>query len=138
MKNDEKILEMVKDLRADCMIFIDSVKAYGNQCAYTDRMLEKILETSGELEKLYSGNFTSSEGDQVYWVIIYNEKGYKEERALHYDDYDDARADFIYFSEREPEFYNYLVLKEITYHENDGSETYKDLEYWGIDEKEVK
>ena len=33
--------------------FNEFVDTFGNQCAYTDRMVEQIIEISKEIEKLY-------------------------------------------------------------------------------------
>ena len=37
--------------------FNEFVDTFGNQCAYTDRMVEQIIEISKKIEKLYQDNF---------------------------------------------------------------------------------
>ena len=217
MKHDEKILELVKNLKGDCTLFIDTVKSYGNQCASTDRVLEGLLETADQIKTLFNEEFgeeqpkvfnhiedcwsalekcesvdeieelfkkfprwsgswdwyydngdfcvrndcydethdledyeireienLSCEAAEVYWEIIFNEKENNEDRTLHYNNFDDAKADYKLFTEQEPEFYNYVVLKEVNYYEN-GDVEYKDIEAYknfgeldGEDGKEVK
>lgn len=50
MKNYKK---MVKLLYKECEIFLEQVEALGNECAWTDRMLENILETADKIKKDY-------------------------------------------------------------------------------------
>ena len=57
MKNDKKIAREMKRLSTFTKEFNEFVDTFGNQCAYTDRMVEQIIETSKEIEKLYQDNF---------------------------------------------------------------------------------
>ena len=53
MKNDKKIAIEMKRLSSFIKEFNEFVGTFGNQCAYTDRMVEQIIEISKEIEKLY-------------------------------------------------------------------------------------
>ena len=57
MKNDKKIAREMKRLSSFTKEFNEFVDTFGNQCAYTDRMVEQIIEVSKEIEKLYQDNF---------------------------------------------------------------------------------
>ena len=212
MKNDKKILALVKDLKNQTILFIKTVELYDSQCAQADRKLERLLKTAGEIKKLYdtqapesdekpvaykhikdcwralekcqsieeveerfkefprwsgewywfydNGSFCvrndysdeetedyevreleqlSCEGDEVHWEIIFKEWG-EEEKVLHYNDADDARADFKYFTEEEPEYYERVALREVIYPEDGEEDEIRDLENWTPDrnKKEVK
>lgn len=56
MKNDKKILDLIKDIKSSADFYVSCVKAY-NPCAHTDRVIEKILKSAEELRKLYDSNF---------------------------------------------------------------------------------
>lgn len=58
---DKKVLELVKQTKESCDNFLKAVEFMGNQCASTDRMVEKVIEDSKELEKVYNGQFKESE-----------------------------------------------------------------------------
>ena len=66
--------------------------------------------------------------DEIFWVIVYCYINDSEERTETYDDFDDARADFIYMTQDEPEEYKYVVWQEVTEGER---EDIKELEIWG-------
>lgn len=66
--------------------------------------------------------------EEKFWVIVYCYNKTNEEYNEAYDDYDDARADFIYMTQDEPEEYKYVVWQEITEGER---EDIKELEIWG-------
>ena len=213
MRHDKEILELIKNLREDCSVFINTVGLYGNQCAQTDRMLEGVLELADKVKLMHDGDFgvkqpvhyghisdcwraleachyieeveslfedfprwsgswswfddngsfcvrndyhdsgtgtddyeireleslSSDCSGEVYWEIVYNEKEYNVEKVLHYGDFDDARSDFLEFSETEDnKYYNYLVLREVTVNEKDGTESREDIQTWGLDEKDKK
>ena len=57
MKNDKTIEKEIKRLSSFTKEFNEFVDTFGNQCAYTDRMVEQIIEISKEIEKLYQDNF---------------------------------------------------------------------------------
>ena len=208
MKNDEKILDLVRDLMSDCISFVETVKSYGNQCAQTDRMLEEILKTAGEIKKLYDTQTPEAEEepikiykhindcwralekcesieevwrlfkefprwsgdwdwfydngdfcvrndypdgtddheirkldnlsceDEVWWEIIYNEKNYNEEKTIRYDDPDDARADFLCFTQEEPQFYNYVILRKLSRPSEEEEPEITKLDTWNSNENE--
>lgn len=43
----------IKTLRDKCDVFLKEVKAIGNECAYTDRLLEEILEYADTIKQTY-------------------------------------------------------------------------------------
>ena len=45
--------EEVKQLRDKCNVFLKQVKELGNECAWTDRKLEDILEFANKIKKDY-------------------------------------------------------------------------------------
>lgn len=55
MKNDKKILELVRQIRDASAYFVSYVEA-ANPCAHTDRIVEKILDLAEDLEKEYDSN----------------------------------------------------------------------------------
>lgn len=57
MKNDKKIERVVVELERLCHDFTGCVNFLGNQCASTDRKLEKIIELSEELKNLHESRF---------------------------------------------------------------------------------
>jgi len=54
MTKDERLMQAVKRIKEQSEIWIDQVNSIGNQCAYTDRGLENILDLSKELDKIYN------------------------------------------------------------------------------------
>jgi hypothetical protein len=66
--------------------------------------------------------------EEKFWVIVYCYNKTNEEYNEAYDDFDDARADFIYMTQDEPEEYKYVVLQEVTEGEREDIE---ELEVWG-------
>lgn len=56
MINDKKIEKLVSDIRKESDEFLTMIKSIGNQCAYTDRMIERIISLSDELKKAYDTN----------------------------------------------------------------------------------
>lgn len=57
MINDKKIAKEMKRLSYFTKQFNEFVDLVGGQCAYTDRIIEKIIEISKEIAKLYQDNF---------------------------------------------------------------------------------
>ena len=53
MNLDDKIYNKVEELESVCFKWIDDVDSLGNQCAYTDRGIETIIDIAKELESLY-------------------------------------------------------------------------------------
>ncbi|MBO7212575.1 MAG: hypothetical protein J6V44_16455 [Methanobrevibacter sp.] len=66
MKNDKKILELVRTLRAKAEGFVDEVEALGNQCAYTDRIVEEIIQVGEQLKEAYSQQFLGYRGGKKH------------------------------------------------------------------------
>lgn len=56
MKNDKKILEAMRDLEYWAAYYIDFVSG-ANTCAYTDRVVEHVVEKAEEIRKLHEENF---------------------------------------------------------------------------------
>lgn len=56
MKNDQKIVDKVKELEYNIGTWLRELEIIGNQCAYTDRCLEDVITTAEELGKLYNEN----------------------------------------------------------------------------------
>ena len=50
MQNYEK---SIKTLRNKCDVFLKEVKAIGNECAYTDRLLEEVFEFVDSIKQTY-------------------------------------------------------------------------------------
>lgn len=57
MKNDTKIKRKVAEIKSLCYEFSCTVKAMGNQDAFTDRIVEKIIDKSTELKELFESQF---------------------------------------------------------------------------------
>ena len=56
MKNDKKIETLVSVIQKDTTKYLSYVKACG-PCAYSDRILEDIIENAKKLEEKYEENF---------------------------------------------------------------------------------
>ena len=61
MKNDKKIERKVAEIQSLCYEFKCTTKALGNQDAFTDRIVEKILDKSKELKDLFDNQFEEPE-----------------------------------------------------------------------------
>ena len=57
MKNDKKVLKSVGKIKSLCYEFECTVKSLGNQDAFTDRIVEKIIDASEALKKIYNDQF---------------------------------------------------------------------------------
>lgn len=57
MKNDKKVLRKVKELNLFVNGWLTAVQGIGNQNASTDRILERILETTDKIKELYKDQF---------------------------------------------------------------------------------
>ena len=55
----------------------------------------------------------------VTWVIVSKKVNCKKETKDEYNDFDSARADFLYLTQEHPEQYDYVVLGEIAYNPKD-------------------
>ena len=44
----------IKNLRDKCETFLQQVEFVGNECSYTDRLLEEIISESETLKRKYS------------------------------------------------------------------------------------
>lgn len=56
MKQDKKIYELVSKLINELTQWKDFVDS-ANPCAYTDRIIEKVICDSGNLKEMYEKNF---------------------------------------------------------------------------------
>lgn len=52
-----KFKDDVKKLKEKCDIYLNEVNAIGNECAYTDRLLEDVLDVSQSLKTKYQNAF---------------------------------------------------------------------------------
>lgn len=50
----------IKDLNYLVSHYLDYVNSYGNECAYTDRIVEEIIKTSKKIEKEYNKKWKSN------------------------------------------------------------------------------
>lgn len=60
-ENNKKIEEIVAEIQSRCRNFLSTVKSLGNHCAWTDRKVEGIIDTSKKLEKVYKAQFEEPE-----------------------------------------------------------------------------
>lgn len=60
-ENNKKIEEIVAEIQSRCHDFLSTVKSLGNHCAWTDRKVEGIINTSKKLEKVYKAQFEEPE-----------------------------------------------------------------------------
>lgn len=68
MNYDKNIFEIVKKIKESCEEYLDYVNTY-NECAYSDRSIESILDYCNKLAVNYSNNF---EDDNIYEYNILN------------------------------------------------------------------
>lgn len=54
MKNDEKIKAVMEELETNVHAWNKNVECLGNQCASTDRTIEKVIELGKKLDSLYN------------------------------------------------------------------------------------
>lgn len=55
MSKDEQLKEQVMLIKVLASTWLNTVKEYGNQCAYTDRGIEEIIAAGAKLEEIYNG-----------------------------------------------------------------------------------
>lgn len=67
MKNnkDKQIVKTITELQNMCTNWLQYVKDLGNQCAYTDRGVESILELASKLDKIYNKNTSKKDVDDA-------------------------------------------------------------------------
>ncbi len=69
MKNDTKIKRKVAEIKVLCYEFDCTVNALGNQDAFTDRIVEKIIDKSKELHEIQDKQFINYKvGRKVYTI----------------------------------------------------------------------
>lgn len=56
MKYDRKIKSLIRDIKFSCDCYLEDVTDF-NECASTDRIVEKIIETAKELKKYHEKRF---------------------------------------------------------------------------------
>lgn len=56
MKKDKKIKHKVIQLKDRCEIFLDYISNF-DECAYSDRLVETIIQVAKDLEKDYEKQF---------------------------------------------------------------------------------
>lgn len=60
MKNDKKILELMREIRDACAYFVSYVEGL-NPCAHTDRVVEKVITLAADLKEAQDNNFSKEE-----------------------------------------------------------------------------
>lgn len=53
----ESMVTDIKKIHNKTQGFLNYLTTYGNECAYTDRMVEQIIDFAHELEEKYNRNF---------------------------------------------------------------------------------
>ena len=48
-----QMIEIVQQIQILCEEYFNYVKGYGNECAYTDSIIEKIIKRASELKERY-------------------------------------------------------------------------------------
>jgi len=46
--------EIVKELQEYCAEYTNFIESFGNECAYTDRLVEKIINKAEDLKNKYN------------------------------------------------------------------------------------
>lgn len=59
MVKDKKVRKLVLEIKNECLIFLNYVESL-NECAYSDRMIEGIINKTKELEKTHYSRFEES------------------------------------------------------------------------------
>lgn len=58
MKDNRKTIKKdVEAVAVTCQEYLDYIKTFGNPCAYSDRIVEEIIEKAKKLEKDYQEQF---------------------------------------------------------------------------------
>lgn len=70
MIKDKEIRRLVSEIKSKCLVFLDYVESF-NECAFSDRMIEEIINKSKELEDTHYKRFNQKS----------NEKSTKNERV---------------------------------------------------------
>ena len=92
---DKKINDLMSKLSEQANAWCEYVKSIGNQCAYTDRMLEEVIATAKAIETAYEEQFNNDEKIEVFEKLLADEDEliyYLEERFKMKDDLDDFRV----------------------------------------------
>lgn len=55
MKNRKKLI--LNEILIDILNYLEYLEEYNNECAYTDRKIEKIIKLTKELEKIQNEFF---------------------------------------------------------------------------------
>ena len=61
MLETKQVEALVKNVEVECQKWLTEVSNLGNQCAYTDRIIENIIARAKELEAKYEKQWTESE-----------------------------------------------------------------------------
>ena len=135
MKNDKKIIEMMKVLETKVKDWNLLVKQMGNQDAYSDRCLEEVLGTAKEVQKLYEGGFEGEDPEEepvftVFEVIKMYKNDHSIEHCESFDDVDDARAVYIHLVQDEGDSLEYAVLRKI---EISSEERIEEMDSYGLE-----
>jgi len=71
--NDKQLMEQFQQLKRTIEDWEAQVISLGNQCAYTDRMMEEIFTEAKKLEQIYNDQFEK----QTYY-IAFEQQGYEQ------------------------------------------------------------
>lgn len=135
MKNDKKIVEMMKVLETKVKDWNLLVKQMGNQDAYSDRCLEEVLGTAKEVQKLYEDGFEGEDPEEepvftVFEVVKMYKNDHSIEHCESFDDPDDARAVYIHLIQDEGDSLEYAVLRKI---EISSEERIEEIDSYGLE-----
>lgn len=96
---DKKINDLMNKLSEQTNAWCEYVKSIGNQCAYTDRMLEEVVATAKAIEKAiekaYEEQFNNDKKVEVFEKLLADEDEliyYLEEHFKMEDDLNDFRV----------------------------------------------
>lgn len=135
MKNDKKIVEMMKVLETRVKDWNLMVKQMGNQDAYSDRCLEAVLFTAKEVQKLFEEGFEEEDPEEepvftVFEVVKMYKNDHSIEHCESFDDVDDARAVYIHLIQDEGDSLEYAVLRKI---EISSEERIEEIDSYGLE-----
>lgn len=58
MKDNRKVIKKdVEVIAVTCQEYLDYIRAFGNPCAYSDRIIEEIIAKTEKLQKDYQEQF---------------------------------------------------------------------------------
>ncbi len=64
MIKDKEIRKLVFEIKSQCLAFFDYVESF-NECAFSDRMIEGIINKSKELEDMHYKRFNQELNEET-------------------------------------------------------------------------